>query len=331
MKSIGTGSGQRANQANVENAEQGLLRLGEYLLESGYRHTAVTPLTHHYNNQRSANHSATNLRDIFGWSRPFEQSIITEHEFDLMQSAGILARQDHRWRSQVRWSSLGDLLCVHSAYPTDTTDAVFFGPDTYRFAQMIEFFLQTGNHSVRRAVDIGCGSGAGALLIAKALPLAQVLAVDINQRALRFTAINARLAGVANVDTVYSNLLNGVEGEFDLIIANPPYMLDAKQRAYRHGGGDLGAGLSFRIVEAALSRLTAGGTLLLYTGVAMIEGYDPFLQMLKQRLANKPCSWHYREMDPDVFSEELLKPAYAQVERIAAVALTLERTEWHPL
>jgi methylase of polypeptide subunit release factors len=227
----------------------------------------------------------------------------------------------------VRWSSLGDLLCVHSAYPTDATDAVFFGPDTYRFAQLIGLFLRAGNHSVRRAVDIGCGSGAGALLIARAFPQAQVLAVDINRQALRFTAVNAKLAGTTNLKSIPSNLLHDVEGDFDLIIANPPYMMDAQERAYRHGGGELGADLSVKILETALSRLAPRGTLVLYTGVAMIEGYDPFLEILKQRLSGQSCSWHYWEMDPDVFSEELLKPAYAEVERIAAVALTVERTE----
>ena len=212
---------------------------------------------------------------------------------------------------------------MHSAYPTEAPDAVFFGPDTYRFAQVIETFLQHQGGHVRRAVDIGCGSGAGALLVARACPAAEVLAADINPLALELTRVNAELAGLENLRPVQSNLLGSIEGELDLIIANPPYMLDPQERAYRHGGGNLGAGLSLKIVEAALSRLAAGGTLLLYTGVAMVHGRDPFLQTLQQRLANSSCSWTYRELDPDVFGEELLKPAYSEVERIAAVALTL--------
>ncbi|HDZ55746.1 MAG TPA: class I SAM-dependent methyltransferase [Pseudomonas xinjiangensis] len=305
------------------DADQGLLQLGRYLSETGYAHIAVTPLTHQHNNHRAVDGSAKDMRDIFGWSRAFKRSAVTDQQFQLMRDADILVQNGDLWRSKIRWSSLGDLLCVHSAYPTDATEAVFFGPDTYRFAQLVEPFLQTNSHAIRRAVDIGCGSGAGAMLIARACPAAEVLAVDINHQALRLTRINALLAGIGNVQPIYSNLLNHVEGQFDLIIANPPYMLDAQERAYRHGGGKLGAGLSVKIVEAALGRLAPGGTLLLYTGVAMIDGRDPFLQTLQQRLANLSCTWRYREMDPDVFGEELLKPAYAQVERIAAVALTL--------
>lgn len=315
---------------SVSDHDAALIELGRYLQRAGYDFTAVTPLTHHYHNQRFGHGAAQHLRDIFGWNRPFEPALVSHNEFKLMQRAGILVQQNDMWRSNVRWSSLNSMLCAHSAYPTDAQNAVFFGPDTYRFAHLIQPWLQANNTSankttVGRAVDIGCGSGAGALLVAKACPNAEVLAVDINHEALRLTAINAQLAEVDNVVPVYSNLLDEVAGKFDLIIANPPYMLDPLERDYRHGGGKLGAELSIRIVDTALSRLAPGGTLLLYTGIAIVDGVDPFLMNLKHQLSSYNGQWHYSEMDPDVFSDELLKPAYHQVERIAAVHLTLQR------
>lgn len=318
LATLSTGSDILATDADLAMVE-----LGHYLRSLDYAHVAITPLSHQRNNQRASNQTARDLRDIFGWSRPFERSVIAPAAFDAMQAAGVLTQQGDLWRSKVRWSSLGELLLVHSAYPTDASEAVFFGPDTYRFAQVIERHLDQHASTIRRAVDIGCGTGAGALLIAKACPEAEVLAVDINRQALRLTEVNAQLAGRDNVRPLYSNLLQDVEGDFDLIIANPPYMLDPQQRAYRHGGGRLGAGLSVKIVETALNRLAPGGTLLLYTGVAMVGGRDPFLQTLQQRLSSMPCTWQYSELDPDVFGEELLKPMYNEVERIAAVALTL--------
>lgn len=305
------------------DADQALIELGRYLADAGYQHVAITPLSHSHNNQRPENRTARDLRDIFGWSRPFHRDVVTPFEFELMRSADVLVPHGELWRSKVRWASLGQLLCAHSAYPTEAAEAVFFGPDTYRFAQLIDDYLERHAGTVRRAVDIGCGSGAGALLIARACPAADVLAVDINHQALRLTEVNAELARLSNISAIHSNLLQSVEGDFDLIVANPPYMLDPQQRAYRHGGGRLGAGLSLKIVDAALTRLAPGGTLLLYTGVAMVNGRDPFLQALQQRLCSLPCNWRYREIDPDVFGEELLKPVYCEVERIAAVALTL--------
>ena len=138
-------------------------------------------------------------------------------------------------------------------------------------------------------------------------------------------AINTALAELANVSVEHSDVLQGITGSFDLIVANPPYMLDAGARAYRHGGGTLGAGLSLRIVNESLGRLTHGGSLLLYTGVAMIDGHDPFLAAIRAQLNDSRWSWHYQELDPDVFGEQLLEPGYQQVERIAAVGLTVTR------
>jgi methylase of polypeptide subunit release factors len=176
-------------------------------------------------------------------------------------------------------------------------------------------------------VDIGCGSGIGALVIALARPDAEVLAVDINPRALRLSAVNAELAQASNVSAYHSDVLGSVEGQFDLIIANPPYMNDSQQRAYRHGGGTLGEALSVRIVRESLPRLEKAGSLVLYTGVAMVAGTDPFLESVQPLLSDDKYDWTYRELDPDVFGEELLKPGYERVERIAVVALIVTRRQ----
>lgn len=314
-------------QLNPEQvqADQALLQLGRRLRADGYRFTCVTPATHARNNARVGSERARTLRDVFGWSRPFAPGLISADELQQLQAAQVLAGEGDLLRSTVRWSSLDDLLLVHSAFPTDASDAVFFGPDSYRFAQVIHDHLQRTPKPVQHAVDIGCGTGVGALLIARAAQHAQVSAVDINPQALRYTAINAALAGVGNLSVEPSDLLDGISGTFDLIVANPPYMLDASERVYRHGGGALGAQLSLRIVEQACERLSPAGTLLLYTGVAVVEGRDALLEAIRLRLAGPQWSWVYREVDPDVFGEQLLEPGYERVERIAAVALTVTR------
>ncbi len=310
----------------LSEADAALLELGRRLQRQGYRFTTVTPHTHALQLRRSPGALAQDRRDVFGWCRPFRKGLLTTTELDLMQQARVLRNEaDGQWRSTVRWSSLGDFLFAHSAYPTDAPDAVFFGPDTYRFAHAIEAHLQHHPGPVRQAVDIGCGSGAGAIVLAAARPDATVLAVDINPGALRFARLNAELAGMHQIGLQLSDALQATEGAFDLIFANPPYMADPQARAYRHGGGTLGAALSLRIVDEALARLAPSGRLLLYTGVAMIAGEDPFLRALQPRLEAQACAWTYREIDPDVFGEELLKPGYEAVDRIAAVVLTVCR------
>ena len=311
----------------VENHthDRALLQLGRRLMADGYHFTTVTPLTHQRNNEREQKREARNLRDIFGWSRPFETHLLPEAELKALLDNGVVRAHAGLWISEVRWSSLDNLLFVHSAFPTVAHDSVFFGPDTYRFAQAIQEHLRTSTHTIRTAVDIGCGSGAGAILIAKARRDAQMLALDINPTALRFTAINAALAETENVSAWHSNLLESTSGEFDLIIANPPYMQDTQERAYRHGGDQLGSALSVRIVQQAMTRLAPGGSLVLYTGAPSVDGIDLFLSQAQPLVDVPGFSWSYREVDPDVFGEELEADNYSDAERIAAVVLTVTR------
>lgn len=312
--------------ASLTGRDKRLLELGEALQRCAYRFTTVSPATHARVNGRPGNEWARDLCGVLGWSRPFHPDAIPGELFALMQDAGILIPYREGFRSRLRASSLGRQLFFHSAYPTTESDAVFFGPDTYRFANAIDQFFASRTVPVRRAIDIGCGAGPGAVLVARHCPDAEVWATDINPAALKLAAVNAALANASNVRPCVSNLLNDVQGSFDLVISNPPYLVDPAERAYRHGGGSLGAGLSLDIVRAALARLAAGGSLLLYTGAAMLDGADPLRESLYEILRDEPIRWTYREMDPDIFGEELACEAYAQADRIAAVVVTLTKS-----
>lgn len=305
--------------------EDFLLPIAAALQTSGYRFTTVTPATHARVNARPENAWALDTEGALGWSRPFREGVLAPDLFKAMREADALERHGDGWLSRVRASTLQQRLFLHSAYPTQDSDAVFFGPDTYRFTDAISRHL-TGNVRVRRAVDIGCGAGPGAVVMALALPQAEVLAVDINDRALRFTSVNAIHAGTGRIQVCRSDLLNGVDGTFDLIVANPPYLLDSQERTYRHGGGSHGEGLSLAIAVLARDRLSPGGTLLLYTGTAITQGVDQLLARLAPLLNTASLTWHYQELDPDVFGEELAEPAYAHADRIAAVLLTVQNT-----
>ncbi|MEO7641783.1 MAG: class I SAM-dependent methyltransferase, partial [Ramlibacter sp.] len=289
----------------------------------------VTPATQARVNARTGNASAQDLRGVFGWSRPFVPSLLPAGTMALLREAGLLAAaSDGRFISTVRFSSIGELLFAHSAYPTTQADAVFFGPDTMRFAALIQAQLrECALPAAARILDVGCGAGPGGIVAARAAMSGapHLVLADINFSALAHARANATLAGVARVEFAQGDLFAAVEGEFDLIVANPPYLNDAAQRAYRHGGGPWGGGLSERIVREGLPRLAAQGRLVLYTGAAMVEGTDPLLEALRPPLDALGWPWHYRELDPDVFGEELHEPAYAAAERIAAVALVVCR------
>jgi methylase of polypeptide subunit release factors len=314
-----------ASAHGFTEADQALLRLGARLRDEGYSFTTVTPATHERVNRRAENARAESLRDVLGWSRPFGPGVLPDEVVELMDAAGVLDRRDTGWRSLVRFSSYDGELFVHSAFPTTAPDAVFLGPDTYRMADAAVAHVEASDRPVRRVVDIGCGTGAGAIAVAKRVPGAEVLGVDINDLALRFARVNSALAG-AGVRAVHSDLLDGVDGGFDLIISNPPFMIDPAGRAYRDGGGEHGHELSLAIVDAAAGRLRPGGSLVLFSGTPITDGRDPFREAAAARLEATDLTWAYREVDPDVYGEELDGPAYAHAERIAVVVLTATRT-----
>lgn len=291
------------------------------LRDSGYQFVTPTPLTHQRVLQQRSASSAASLRDVFGWNMPFHATLLAPPVLELMQQARVLLQQGDTCRSAVRVASLEGQLYLHSAFPTEAENAVFFGPDTYRFAGFLRDSLPPPEQRQGwRVLDIGCGSGAGGLLAARLCADAVTTLNDINPLALRYAAINAAAAGV-QVELALGDALASVAGDFDLIVSNPPYLVDDTLRAYRHGGDDLGCALSVRIAQQALQRLRPGGWLVLYTGVAMVQGADPFIAKLMPALDAGHCDWQYREIDPDVFGEELDRAVYSHCDRIAAVGL----------
>lgn len=305
---------------NSSNANA-LLALGTALRQAGYRFMTVTPSTHRRINNRPGNERAHDLRGVFGWSRPFDRELLPASVVALMGDADVLEEKEGGLRSLVRASTLDDMLLFHSAWPTRDDDAVFFGPDTYRFVNAMRRGFDFVGAGPERAVDIGCGGGAGALTIARAFPHAEVIGADVNPKALELAMVNARLNGASNLALARSDLFDGLQGEFDLVVSNPPFVADPDGRRYRDGGGERGAELSRRIVEQSLGRLRRGGSLMLYTGVALCGQRDHFLESLRPTLAAQCDTWTYEELDPDIFGGQLGEPGYEDVERIAAVWL----------
>lgn len=324
------GAGPTPTEHCFDATDTALLHLGRALQERGYRFTTITPASHARILARPMQHPAS-VADVFGWNRAFRlrdiDAVIARHA----DAAGVFETQGAWTRSCVRFSTLADQLYVHSAYPTRRADAVFFGPDSYRFCRTIE----TAIAEMRRSrdldrpfsiLDIGAGSGVGGLHAASgAAQMRPILTLtDINRLALRYCRINAALNGIENVRIVASDLFQDVRGCYDLIVANPPYLVDALARTYRHGGGSLGSALSLRIVKESVPHLAPGGRLVLYTGSAIVEGRDSFHEAVSSWVRACALPMNYEELDPDVFGEELDQPPYDCADRIAVVSVTID-------
>ena len=179
-----------------------LVDLGRHLKATGYSFQAPTPKTHALVNARPENSLAKSLIDIFGWCRPFSTAMVSADILNQFETAGVIETGGGFARSLVRYSTLDDLLFVHSAYPTTDSDAVFFGPDTYRFARLLHQKLGEAELP-NTIIDIGCGSGAGGIFAgSRSSGGVAVVLGDVNERALSLARVNAELNDIEQAQVV---------------------------------------------------------------------------------------------------------------------------------
>ena len=140
-----------------------------------------------------------------------------------------------------------------------------------------------------RVLDLGTGSGAIVISLLAERPSAQGVATDVSEKALAVARANAVRIGVAGrCRFLRSDWFAGVDGRFDLIVSNPPYIAAddmaglAPELAFepRLALTDDGDGLAaYRAIAAgAGAHLTRGGRLLLEIGPTQAAAVSGLLQ-----------------------------------------------------
>jgi release factor glutamine methyltransferase len=149
--------------------------------------------------------------------------------------------------------------------------------------------------------DIGTGSGAIAVSLARSLPKASVCGVDISPRALDIAALNCIRHNV-RVELLAGDLLAPLSQPVDMIVANLPYVADGDMaglsdeiREYEPsvalaGGGD-GLDIVRRLIVDAPERLRPGGTVLVEVAPAQVHALKAW--------AGGLGSWSYAESVSD--------------------------------
>src|SRR5207247_4657464 len=106
-------------------------------------------------------------------------------------------------------------------FPCDTRAKVT-RTDTGELVEFLKFEIRNPKSEI---LDVGTGSGGIALRFAAKFPEAEIYAVDISEDALELARENAARLGLSDrVRFFRSNLLQDVDGTFDLIVANLPYI-----------------------------------------------------------------------------------------------------------
>ncbi len=130
---------------------------------------------------------------------------------------------------------------------------------------------------VNRALDLCTGSACLAIQMAHHYPAAEIDAVDLSLDALEVAAINVEEYGLEDrISLIHTDLFEGLEGTYDLIVSNPPYVdaesVDALPDEYLHepelalGSGQDGLDATREIILQAAKFLNPKGVLLVEIG-----------------------------------------------------------------
>ncbi len=152
------------------------------------------------------------------------------------------------------------------------------------FARFDELFAKKNAAGTQnlRVLDLGTGTGAIALSIAKERAGTNVVAVDFSAPALDLAKENAKICGLGNVEFLRSNWFENVSGTFDAIIANPPYLTEkeletAEPEVREHEpisalvAENFGISELEKILHGSFPRLSPGGFVALETGISHHE------------------------------------------------------------
>jgi release factor glutamine methyltransferase len=145
-----------------------------------------------------------------------------------------------------------------------------------------------------RIADVGTGSGAIAIALAHEIPEACLVATDVSPAALDVARENARTHGVAErIDFRRAALLEGVDGDLDMVVSNPPYVAERDRGSLPpdvvcfepHGAlfaGEDGLSVIADLIPQAAEKLRAGGSLALEIGEGQAAAVAELLAATRQ-------------------------------------------------
>ncbi len=134
-----------------------------------------------------------------------------------------------------------------------------------------------------RVLDVGTGSGAIALALADEHPGARIVALDSSPDALALARENAEKCGL-EIELRLGDVRDSIEGEFDLVVSNPPYVLpeeietlEPEVRDWEPREALVGVGVPDALAERSRELLVTGGWLALELGEGQQKTYAALL------------------------------------------------------
>lgn len=240
-------------------------------------HSSVFPSLYN-RNLRGDSGALSVCRDALFLNRPVRRDLLIRHFgqelVDRAFACHFMQEKDGLVSVAFSFVPVGDFILLRDRFDLYQNNAVHnrryrvsLGSDSIPFAEFLRRFF--AGRRCDRALELGSGSGIQIMVASEACD--HCVAVDYNERAVKFTAINSTLNGRDNVEARFSNLYASVDGTFDVILANPWFC------ELRTGGLEEIPG----IIDGLNTHLRDGGTCLLMLNAFVQGGSNAVLDYLR--------------------------------------------------
>ena len=230
------------------------------------------------------------------------REILTEEVYDALVACCVLRESAAEVSSHVKLIPYEGLYCASDFSTRDRPGSVTaedFVPGVSPAS------ITLANYTVRvggeETLDLGTGIGIHALLAAR--HSLHVVGSDLSARALAFARLNGLLNGFENVEWVQGSFFEPVVGRrFDLVVANPPFVISPRSKYMYRDGGLAGDGVSEHVARRVVEHLKEGGFAVMLANWFYEEGEEWDTRPRSWIEGNGCDAWVVRSADAEPLS-----------------------------
>jgi release factor glutamine methyltransferase len=188
------------------------------------------------------------------------------------------------------WKKFNSMKFFHGNIELEVKESIYYPRED---SELLAGVIETMDIAGRSVLEVGCGSGLISIVAAKMG--ANVAAADVNPEAVRITEKNAE-ANKVSLNVFTSDLFENVNGKFDLIIFNPPYLpVEEGETDLTYAGGASGREVIERFIGEVENHLNKDGFVLLLisslTGEQEVLDLFHLIGMKTEIEASEKVSW----------------------------------------
>lgn len=222
----------------------------------------------------------------------------------------IVFRCGNNVRSTVRFVPWHDYLIMsdpdEGAY-RETDFYVYVGGDSTLLTSFVNSHMKNSFKGIR-GLDICAGTSIQSYNLLQKCD--SITAAELNPRAVSFAKASHEINDVREINVIQSDLWENVQGHFDVIVSNPPYLpMPGESVSVKnldvYGGGELGLDLPLRIIDGLGKHLNPGGYSAVLAASPIMNGRDVLKDDLlpiaeKHGLSIEIHAWKYTNLKLDI-------------------------------